>query len=188
MAQSFGIPKSPAQLDKGTITKFGPVVGGALSLFGMLIVAIGFVLPWVKIESVGLSGLDILTKNGNGIKDAVAITLRGSSYNGLLCNLPLFLCGSLILALLLIAGTFWKKMPAQTNRFAPILLALFTLFSCCPTLMLVFDLQKDRFDGVKTDYGYWIALFGLAVVLLGAVAGVVAAIMGGGFPKRKKVM
>jgi hypothetical protein len=182
MAQSFNVPKVPAQLDKGTITKFGPLGGAAVTLFGVLLVLVGLLLNWIK-NGEGVSGFKVLTDNDYAV-------VRGGLWNGLLCTLPLFLCLTSIVAILLIVGAFWKKMPVMSKLTGPSLLGLFALLSCCPAVLFLVDLQsRDMMKGVDPDLGYYISLFGLAVALLGALVAIgVTVWSSGGLPKRKKVM
>jgi hypothetical protein len=61
MAQSFNIQGKPA-LDKDTITKFGPVAGAAVSVFGLFVFFIGLLFDWVKVKNggPGFSGLKMV--------------------------------------------------------------------------------------------------------------------------------
>src|SRR4030042_1471902 len=101
MAQSFNVQGKSA-LGKDTITKFGPVAGAGLSIFGFFLFLVGLLLDWVK-NGEGLSGIKIFTDNDAAI-------VRGGFLNAFLCNLPIFLCGSVIVAILIIVGAF-KKNP-----------------------------------------------------------------------------
>jgi hypothetical protein len=178
MAQSFNIQGKPA-LDKSTITKYGPVAGAALSLFGFLLFLIGLLLDWVK-NGEGLSGLKIFTDNDAAI-------VRGGFLNAFLCNLPIFLCGSVIVAIFIIIGTFWKKAPNISKLAGPTALGVLTLLSCCPALLFLIDFQsRDIFNSLNLGIGYFISLFGLAVVFLGGLVAIGVALYGGGFPKRNR--
>ena len=181
MAQSFNVPKVPSQLDKGTVTKFGPAAGAAITLFGMLLVLVGLLLNWIK-NGDGVSGFKVLTDNDYAM-------VRGGLWNGFLCTLPLFLCLSSIVAILLIVGVFWKKIPAMSKLTWPSLLGLFTLLSCCPAILFLVDLQsRDMMEGVDPDIGYYLSMFGLAVAFLGALVAIGVTIWSsGGLPKRKKL-
>jgi hypothetical protein len=179
MAQSFNVQGKPA-LDKSTITKFGPIAGAALCIFGFLLFLIGLLLDWLK-NGEGLSGIRIFTDND-------AALVRGGFLNAFLCNLPIFLCGSVLVALFIIVGAFWKRAPAAVSKFAgPTALGVLTLLSCCPGILFLVDIQsRDVFNGVNIGIGYFISLFGLAVVFLGGLVSVGVAIYGGGLLKRKR--
>jgi hypothetical protein len=179
MAQSFNIQGKPA-LDKTAINKFGPVAGAALSLFGLFLFFVGLLFDWIKVPGMGYSGLKILTDN-----DAVGI--RGGFLNGFLCNLPFFLCGSFIVAIFIILGAFWKKVPATSKLTGPAALGVLTLLSCCPGILFFVDMQsRDILKVGDLGVGYFISLFGLAVTLLGGLVAVGVAISAGGLPKRTR--
>ena len=178
MAQSFNFQGKPA-LGKDNITKFGPVAGAALSIFGCLVFLLGLLLNWVKI-GVNFSGLEILTDN-----DAAGI--RGGFLNAFLCNLPIFLCGSVVVAIFIIAGAFWKKIPTMSKLTGPAALGVLTLLSCCPGVLFFVDLQtRDFFKAGDLGVGYFISLFGLAVAFLGGLIAIGITLYGGGFPKRNR--
>jgi hypothetical protein len=178
MAQSFNVQGKPA-LDKSTITKFGPVVGAALCIFGFLLFLLGLLLDWLK-NGEGLSGIKIFTDND-------AALVRGGFLNAFLCNLPIFLCGSVLVAIFIIVGTFWKKAPSVSKFAVPTALGVLTFLSCCPGILFIVDVQsRDIFNGVDIGIGYFISLFGLAVVFLGGLVAVGVTIFGGGLPKRKR--
>jgi len=190
MAQSFNAPLK-LDLSKGSIIKFGPAAGSAVALFGFLITALGFVLPWLKSgdPNITLSGLELLTKTGDNLgKESIAMVARGSSFNALICNLPFFLCGAFLVSLFVIVFTFVKKAPALIKLYGPIALSLLGLFSCCPSVLFFMDLQKGMWDqgNVKIQFGFYIAVFGLAVIILGGIGGIVAAVAGGALPKRNR--
>ncbi len=196
MAQSFGVQDKPA-LDKNAVTKFGPAAGGGVAIFGLLLTGLGFLLPWLKTSSLGakisISGLDLLTNTGDlsNLSDAsgknyLAIVARGSSFNALLCNLPFFLCGALIIAVLTIVAVFAKKFPSQIKLYSSMALGLLGLFSCCPSVLFFFDMQKKMWDGVDLQFGFYLAVFGIAVILIGGIVGIVATLIGGGFPRRNR--
>ncbi len=196
MAQSINIQGKPA-LDKATITKYGPAAGSAVAIFGLLLTGLGFLLPWLKSNTLGTSvtinGFELLTRSGNlsafsgsAGKVYLAILARGSSYNALMCNLPFFLCGVLILAILSIVAVFAKKFPSPIKLYGSMAIGLLGLFSCCPSLLFFLDLRRSMWKGVSLQFGFYLAVFGLLVILVGGVAGIVATLMGGGFPKRNR--
>lgn len=177
MAQSFNIQRKPA-LGKESIVKYGPVAGAAITIFGFFIFFLGLLFNWVG-GSVKLSGFKVLFDND-------AVLIRGGFLNGLLCNLPFFLCGSLIIAIVILVGTLWKKMPTLPKLVGPAALGVLTLFSCCPGILFLIDTEsrvKDYGLGVNIGIGYFISLFGLAVAFLGGIAAIASAIYGGGVPK-----
>jgi hypothetical protein len=176
MAQSFNVQGKPA-LGKDTITKFGPVAGAAVSIFGFLLFLIGLLFDWIKASGLKFSGFQVLFDN-----DAAGI--RGGFLNGFLCNLPFFLCGSVIVAIFIIAGTFWKKIPSMSKLAGPAALGILTLLSCCPGILFLVDIQtRSNMKGVDLGIGYFISLFGLAVTFLGGLVALGVAIYGGGLPK-----
>jgi hypothetical protein len=178
MAQSFNIQGKPA-LGKDTITKFGPVAGAALSIFGFLLFLVGLLLDWVK-NGEGLSGIKIFTDNDAAI-------VRGGFLNAFLCDLPIFLCGAVIVAIFIIVGAFWKKIPTMSKLTGPAALGVLTLLSCCPALLFLADIQsRDILSGINLGVGYFISLFGLAVAFLGGLVAVGVTLYGGGFPKRNR--
>jgi hypothetical protein len=178
MAQAYNLPGKTA-LDKETISKYGPVAGAALSIFGVLLFLIGLLLDWVKI-GVNFSGLEIFTDN-----DAAAI--RGGFLNAFLCNLPLFLCGSVIVAIFIIAGVFWKKIPTMSKLTGPAALGILTLLSCCPAILFFADMQtRDILKAGDLGVGFYISLFGLVVTFLGGLIAIGITLYGGGFPKRNR--
>ncbi len=178
MAQSFNIQGMPA-LDKENIIKFGPVAGAAVSVFGLFLFFIGLLFDWVKIKNggPGYSGFKIFTDNS-------AAGFRGGFLNGFLCDLPILLCGTLIVAILIVVGAFWKKMPSMSNMIAPGALGILTLLSCCPGILFVIDVQSRSIkDVVDMRAGYFISLFGLAVTFFGGLVALGVTLYGGGFPK-----
>jgi len=178
MAQSFNVQGKSA-LGKDTITKFGPVAGAALCIFGFLLFLVGLLLDWVK-NGDGLSGIKIFTDNDAAI-------VRGGFLNAFLCNLPIFLCGAVIVAILIIVGAFWKKLPTMSKLTGPAALGILTLLSCCPGILFFVDIQtRDFFSGIDLGVGYYISLFGLAVAFLGGLVAVGVTLYGGGFPKRNR--
>jgi len=178
MAQSFNVQGKTA-LGKDTITKYGPVAGAALCIFGALLFLVGLLLDWVKL-GVNFSGLEIFTDN-----DAAGI--RGGFINAFLCNLPIFLCGAVIVAIIIIAGVFWKKIPTMSKLTGPAALGILTLLSCCPGFLFFVDLQtRDFFKAGDLGIGYFISLFGLAIAFLGGLVAVGVTLYGGGFPKRNR--
>ena len=186
MAQSFNIP-GKVDLSKGSLTKFGPAAGSAVALFGFLLTGLGFLLPWIKVSDTTISGLDVLTKTGNGgIKESLAMMARGSSFNALICNIPFFLCGAFIISLLVIASVFARKFPSQIKLYGPIALGLFGLFSCCPSLLFFIDLQNKMWLQTSIRFGFYIAAFGMVITLLGGIVGIASAIAGGDLLNRKR--
>lgn len=178
MAQSVNVQGMPA-LGKESITKFGPVAGAALSIFGFFIFLIGLIFDWVK-DGTGLSGFKVLFDNDAAI-------VRGGFLNGFLCNLPFFMCGSVLVALFIIAGTFWKKMPSMSSLAGPATLGILTLLSCCPGILFIVDMQsRSIMKSVNLGFGYFISLFGLAVAFLGGLVALGAVLYGGGLPKLRR--
>jgi hypothetical protein len=172
MAQSFNIQGKSA-MGKETITKFGPVAGAAVSIFGFFLFVIGLLFDWFK----DFSGFKVLFDND-------AVFIRGGVLNGFLCNLPIFLCGSVIVAIFIIAGTFWKKMPSLPKLAGPGALGILALLSCCPGILFLMDkLTRSGMKGATLYFGAILSLFGLAVVFFGGLVALGAAIYGGGLPK-----
>ncbi len=195
MAQSFNMQgKTP--LDKNTLTMYGPAAGGGIAIFGLLLTGLGFLLPWLKTSSLGgsisISGLEFLTKSGDLTsagatgKNYLAIVARGSSFNALMCNLPFFLCGALIIAVLTIVAVFAKRFPPQIKLYSSMALGLLGLFACCPSVLFFLDLQKKMWNGFDLQFGFYLAVFGIGVILIGGIVGIVATLIGGGFPKRNR--
>jgi hypothetical protein len=193
MTQSVGAQVKPV-LDKEGIIKYGPAAGGVIAIIGLLLAALGFVLPWLKFkilgETVTLSGLEFLTKSGGeGVsanKEYLAMIARGSSYNALMCNLPFFLCGAFVIAVLIIVAVFARRFPSQLKLFGSIALGLFGAFSCCPTVLFFIDLQKDMWNEVDIQFGFYLAVLGIGIILLGGIVGIAIVLLGGGFPKRNR--
>ena len=176
MAQSFNLQGKPA-LGKDSIVKYGPVAGAVVSLLGLFFFLIGLLFSWVEFAGFKFSGFKVLFDN-----DAVGI--RGGFLNGFLCNLPIFLCGSFLIAVFIIVGTFYKKMPTVSNLAGPAALGILTLLSCCPGILFFMDIQtRSNIKGANLGIGYFISLFGLAIALLGGLVSVGSAIYGGGMPK-----
>jgi hypothetical protein len=178
MAQSFNIQGKPA-LGKDNIIKFGPVAGAVVSIFGLFLFLISLLVDWIKFGPEKLSGFQVLFDN-----TALAVAVRGGFLNGLLCNLPFFLCGSVIVAIFIIAGTFWNKVPTVSKLAGPGALGILTLLSCCPGILFLVDIQtRSNMKGTNLQFGYFLSLFALAVVFLGGLVALGAAIYGGGLPK-----
>jgi hypothetical protein len=196
MAQAFNTQGKPA-MDKNMIVKYGPAAGGGIAIFGLLLTGLGFLLPWLKTNVFGagvtLNGLDFLTKtgdlfanSGDAGKNYLATVARGSSFNALMCNLPFFLCGALIIAILSIVAVFAKKFPSEIKLYSSMALGLLGLFSCCPSVLFFADMQKKMWNGVDLQFGFYLAVFGIGVILLGGIVGIVATLIGGGFPRRNR--
>ena len=61
---------------KVILGKGGPISGSVISIFGNLLVLLGFVLPWASCSGYELSGLDIVTQSISGkLNDTSGILL-----------------------------------------------------------------------------------------------------------------
>jgi hypothetical protein len=181
MAQSFNNRGTPA-LGKETIDKYGPAAGAALSVFGIVLFLIGLLFDWVK-NGEHFSGYKIFTDND-------AVLVRGGFLNAFLCNLPIFLCGAILVAIFIIAGAFWKGVPAPSKLAGPAALGILTLLACCPGILFFIDIQSRGIIqnyGFNLAIGYYISIFGLAVAFLGGLVSVGVVLYGGGFPKRNRM-
>jgi len=160
-----------------TIGKLALFLGYGLAIIGALAALAAFVLPWF---STGETGLDTVYK---------AFEVGGDQMFLVWGLVPLGALGLLLLSLLgLMLGLFGNKLSAGLARatvFLPLIIALSGVCGCFPlTSPLVSSLMASNFDlnnlsGAMAglSYGFWLALGGIGVSLVGILLVLIGVLM-----------
>jgi hypothetical protein len=160
-----------------TIGKLALFLGYSLAIIGALAALAAFVLPWFP---TGETGLDTVYK---------AFEVGGDQMFLIWGLVPLGALGLLLLSLLgVVMGLFGNKLSAGLARatvFLPLIIALSGVCGCFPlTSPLVFSLIASNFDFnnlsgamVGLNYGFWLALGGIGVSLVGILLALIGGLM-----------
>ncbi len=174
-------PPTPKSEPTQVASKAGILGGHSLITIGALLILFAFMLPWASCNGYNVSGMDLATQPDE-------YKLNESAR--MLLLVPLGALGLLAMGVLglgaNILNIFVKTIPAMVNRLVAIvpaaLAALAWLCGCCPSLSFFLRFQEERADTfgeyLKIEYGFWLNVFGLLLVLLGIVLAVIGGVIG----------